>query len=80
MKEVVLERGIKDTNRKEQKTEKKKIALSVDAQDCYFWNLHNGLELDLLIVQRSKRMEFEFKFSKTLQLTHSMLQVMNYPG
>jgi len=50
--------------------------LKVDAQDCYFWNVHNGPELDLLIVQGTKRMGFEFKFSKTPQLTHSMQQAM----
>ncbi|MFZ4115918.1 MAG: ATP-binding protein [Chthoniobacterales bacterium] len=50
--------------------------LNVDAQDCYFWNVHNGPELDLLIVQGTKRMGFEFKFSKTPQMTHSMQQAM----
>lgn len=50
--------------------------LKVDAQDCYFWNVHNGPELDLLIVQGTQRIGFEFKFSKTPQLTHSMQQAM----
>lgn len=51
--------------------------LKADTQDCYFWNVHNGPELDLLIVQGTKRMGlFEFKFSKTPQLTHSMQQAM----
>jgi len=50
--------------------------LKVDAQDCYFWNVHNGPELDLLIVQGTQRMGFEFKFSKTPKLTHSMQQAM----
>lgn len=50
--------------------------LKVDANDCYFWNVHGAAELDLLVVQGTERRGFEFKFSKTPQLTHQMQQVM----
>lgn len=46
--------------------------LEVDAQDCYFWATHSQAELDLLVVQGTKRMGFEFKYTKTPKLTKSM--------
>jgi uncharacterized protein len=46
--------------------------LKVNAQDCYFWGIHNQAELDLLIVQGTTRLGFEFKFSKSPKLTPSM--------
>ena len=51
--------------------------LKVDAQDCYFWGVHGAAELDLLIVQGTKRTGFEFKFSKTPKVTRSMQQAMH---
>ncbi len=46
--------------------------LQVDAHDCYFWSTYRQAELDLLIVRGNERLGFEFKFSKTPQLTRSM--------
>ena len=46
--------------------------LNVDRYDCYFWAIHNQAELDLLIVQGSKRLGFEFKFSQVPKVTTSM--------
>lgn len=50
--------------------------LKVDPYDCYFWAVHNSAELDLLIVQGSHRLGFEFKFSKTPKITASMRTAM----
>lgn len=50
--------------------------LHVDAQDCYFWAAHGAAELDLLIVKGDQRLGFEFKFSKTPQITRSMQQAL----
>ena len=65
-------------------------ALGADARQCYFWAVHTGAELDLIVEQGSKRLGFEFKrtlaprFSRsmrsafeTLELTH--LSII-YPG
>lgn len=49
---------------------------NVDAQDCYFWAVHSAAELDLLIVQGTQRLGFEFKFSKVPQITRSMQQAL----
>ncbi len=46
--------------------------LKADIHDCYFWSTYREAELDLLLVNGSERMGFEFKFSKTPQLTRSM--------
>jgi len=40
--------------------------------DCYFWATHSGAELDLLIVQGSKKLGFEFKYTDNPKLTKSM--------
>lgn len=46
--------------------------LDVDAQDCYFWAVHAQAELDLLVIQGTRRIGFEFKFTKKPELTKSM--------
>ena len=46
--------------------------LGVDAEDCYFWAIHNQAELDLLIVRGNERLGFEFKHTKAPTLTRSM--------
>ncbi len=46
--------------------------LKVDPEDCYFWATHSGAELDLLIIKGTERHGYEFKFSKTPELTKSM--------
>lgn len=46
--------------------------LRADKYDCYFWSTYQTGELDLLIARGTERLAFEFKFSKTPQLTKSM--------
>ena len=43
-----------------------------DAGECFFWRTHGDAELDLLIVQGSKKTAFEFKYSSTPRVTRSM--------
>ena len=43
-----------------------------DAADCFFWATHGHAELDLLIVQGTKRSAFEFKYTSTPRVTRSM--------
>ena len=41
-------------------------------EDCYFWATHRGSELDLLMMQGSRRTGFEFKRSSAPSMTRSM--------
>jgi hypothetical protein len=42
------------------------------AQDeCYFWGLHSGAELDLLVVRGGRRLGFEVKRTTAPRLTPS---------
>jgi len=45
-------------------------------QDTYFWAIHGGPELDLLIFRRGKRIGFEFKFSDAPAKNRSMEAAM----
>ena len=38
----------------------------------YFWGTHNGAELDLLLLERGKRLGFEMKYSDAPRVTPSM--------
>jgi len=40
--------------------------------DCYFWSTYSGAEIDLLIIQKTKKIGFEFKFSDAPSITKSM--------
>ncbi len=40
--------------------------------EVFFWGVHAGVELDLLILQDGRRMGFEIKLTKSPQLTASM--------
>ena len=40
--------------------------------DPYFWATHNGAEIDLLLVEGSKRVGYEIKYSDAPKLTPSM--------
>lgn len=46
--------------------------LEVDNEDCYFWAVHSQAELDLLVIKGTRRIGFEFKFTKSPALTKSM--------
>ncbi len=43
-----------------------------EPQDCFFWCLQTGAELDLLIVKDNKRYAYEIKYSSRPKLTSSM--------
>lgn len=43
-----------------------------EAAECFFWATHAHAELDLLIVQGTKKMAFEFKYTSTPKITRSM--------
>lgn len=43
-----------------------------DAEDCFFWGVHSGPELDLLIHKDGKKLGFEFKYSDAPTITKSM--------
>ncbi len=44
--------------------------------DCYFWATHAQAELDLMILEGTSRLGFEFKYTATPSLTKSMLVAM----
>jgi predicted AAA+ superfamily ATPase len=41
-------------------------------REAYFWGIHGQAELDLLVLQRGRRLGFEFKFADAPDLTRSM--------
>jgi predicted AAA+ superfamily ATPase len=41
-------------------------------EECFFWATQSGAELDLLIMDRGKKIGFEFKFSDSPKITQSM--------
>ena len=43
-----------------------------DGNECFFWATHGDAELDLLIVQGTKKTAFEFKYTSTPRVTRSM--------
>jgi predicted AAA+ superfamily ATPase len=47
-------------------------ALRVRPDQCYFWATHQGAELDLLVVEGTRRRGFEFKRSDAPGITKSM--------
>ena len=46
----------------------------------YFWGTHNGAELDLLLLERGKRLGFEIKYSDAPRVTPSMRIAMEELG
>ena len=47
-------------------------AHEAEPHQCFFWATHSGAELDLLIMQKNKRLGFEFKYTDTPKMTKSM--------
>lgn len=47
-----------------------------DAEDCYFWGVHSGAELDLLIIKEGQTSGFEFKYTDTPKVTKSMMSAI----
>lgn len=52
------------------------LHLAARRDQCYFWATHGGAELDLLIVDGSRRLGFEFKRTTAPKLTPSMRSAM----
>jgi predicted AAA+ superfamily ATPase len=46
--------------------------LGAKPHECFFWASHSGAELDLLILQKNKKLGFEFKYTDAPKLTKSM--------
>lgn len=47
-------------------------------EQCFFWGLHSGAELDLLIVQGDRRRGFEIKLTEAPSMTRSMNSAMEH--
>ncbi len=45
-------------------------------EECYFWAIHGGPELDLLVVRGNLRLGFEFKRTDSPRVTRSMRSAM----
>ncbi len=64
--------------------------LELDWEDCYFWGVHGGAELDLFTFQGRERIGYEFKLSsapRTMKSMHNALEALDldklyvvYPG
>lgn len=48
------------------------MALRASPKEMFFWKLHSGAELDLLIIKDSRRLGFEFKLTNSPTITPSM--------
>lgn len=46
--------------------------LNVNSSQYYFWNIHGQAELDLLVLNGSRRLGYEFKYSDAPRMTKSM--------
>ncbi|MFZ4115823.1 MAG: ATP-binding protein [Chthoniobacterales bacterium] len=46
--------------------------LQASPKELFFWKLHSGAELDLLVLKNKKRLGFEFKLTNTPSVTSSM--------
>lgn len=46
--------------------------LGVRPEECYFWAVHSGPELDLLVVRGNRRLGFEVKLADAPEVTRSM--------
>lgn len=52
----------------------------VDERHCYFWGVHTGAELDLVVEQGSELLGFEFKRTLSPRLTPSMRSAIETLG
>ena len=50
------------------------------ADECYFWSVHGGPELDLLVVRGRRRRGYEFKRTDSPRVTSSMRSAMRVLG
>ena len=49
-------------------------------EECYFWSVHGGPELDLLVVRGQERRGYEFKRTDAPRVTNSMLSATKLLG
>ena len=54
--------------------------LGAAPEECFFWGLHSGAELDLLIVRGDRRLGFEVKRTTAPRLTPSMRAAVEQLG
>ena len=54
--------------------------LGARSDECYFWSLHGGPELDLLVVRGRRRLGYEFKRTDAPRATASMRSAMRQLG
>ncbi len=50
--------------------------LEAEPEECFFWALHTGAELDLLVVRGRRRLGFEVKLTDSPRVTPSMRSAM----
>lgn len=48
-----------------------------EPEECYFWKLHTGAELDLLVVRGRRRLGFEFQLTDAPAVTPSMRSALD---
>ena len=53
------------------------LALIGNDKNAYFWSVHSGSKLDLLIFLNGKRLGFEFKYADAPRITRSMRVVQS---
>ncbi len=46
-------------------------------EECYFWGIQSGAELDLLIIKNGKRIGFEIKYADAPTITKSMITALD---
>ena len=54
--------------------------LGATAEQCFFWGLHSGAELDLLVVRGARRLAFEVKLTGSPKVTPSMRSAIESLG
>ena len=53
-------------------------ALGARREECSFWGLHTGAELDLLVVRGQRRLGFEIKLTDTPRITPSVRSALEH--
>ncbi len=54
--------------------------LKARPEECHFWSVHGGAELDLLVVRGRQRRGYEFKRTDAPRVTRSMRSAMEFLG
>ena len=54
--------------------------LKAHPEECYFWSVHGGPELNLLVVRGTRRRGYEFKRTAAPSVTRSMRSAMETLG